>query len=367
MIVQIRSKEVIRLYLLILFLKDLSTSAGLLFNSPNNIHMKPWASQSESNAHICKERAIVVGGGPVGLSAALMLANRGYDVSLFEATSAKEINIFNPALAYMYNINERGQVFTKMFPNIHKTLVERSVASIDTGWMLAPGDIEKEIQFPKLPNMGPKSYWIPRHAMTALLWDAVNEHNTSSDDNSLVGRIDYEQGVNCVSVHPSNDLENRISVVVKNKNNGKEKTVDGKLVVGADGIDSKVRECLQEQTGLFGSWHYRRNKFKIRKWVSPATGLKFKALQLPANRYTIEDSNGKNVLTKNTDFISVYSRNDGPLDRLSISSLPLQDSNTIRPGNCITRPTHVLWAMTTGAEVKVWFKDNYPRFTSILR
>jgi len=251
-------------------------------------------------------------------------------------------------------------VLTKMFPNIHKMLVERSVASIDTGYIVAPADIKKEIQSPKLPIMR-NSYWIPRHTLTALLWDAVDEHNESRDDNSLIGRVDYEQGVNCVSIYPSNELENHISVVVKNKDNGEEKIIDGKLVVGADGIKSKVRECLQEQTGLFGSWHYKKNKFKIRKWVTPATGLKLKVLQLPANRYSIKDSNGKNIMTKNTDIVAVRGIKDGPLDRLTLSSLPVQDSDAIRAGNCIARPNHILWTMTTGAEVKVWFKDNYPR------
>jgi len=359
--VQIRSKEVILLHMLILVLNELSTATGLLPSFPGKTHMKPLASQSENSAHISNERAIVVGGGPVGLSAALILANRGYDVSLFEATSAKEIKIFNPALAYLYNINERGQVFTKMFPNIHKMLVERSVASDDTGYIVAPADIKKELQTPKrVPTMGAKSYWIPRHTLTTLLWDAVDEHNESRDDNSRIGRIDYEQGVNCVSIHPSNELENHISVVVLNKNNGEEKIFDGKLVVGADGIKSKVRECLQEQTGLFESWHYRKNKFKIRKWVTPATGLKLKVLQLPA-RYSVKDSNGENIPTKNTDIVALRGIKDGPLDRLTLSSLPVRDSDTIRAGNCIARPSHVLFTMTTGAEVKVWFKDNYPR------
>lgn len=39
----------------------------------------------------------------------------------------------------------------------------------------------------------------------------------------------------------------------------------------------------------------------------------------------------------------------------------MRDSDTIRAVNCIARPSHVLFTMTTGAEVKVWFKDNYPR------
>mmetsp|Transcript_62378 Transcript_62378/g.71657 ORF Transcript_62378/g.71657 Transcript_62378/m.71657 type:complete len:570 (-) Transcript_62378:110-1819(-) len=322
-----------------------------------------------------REQAIVVGGGPVGLSAALVLANRGYDVSLFEATSTDEIKAFNPAMAYLYNINERGQAFTNLFPiSIHEKLVESSVASTDAGFMVASGDAKEKIKFPKLPNFGvtTPSYWIPRHKMTVLMWDAVDEHNKARGDNNLdVGQINYEQGVSCINVHPSsspsnsnendeNCNHNLISVVVKNKSNGEEKIVEGKLVVGADGIRSKVRECLKERTGLFGSsWHYKEKKFKIRKWVSPATGLKLKVLQVPTDRYSIIDSDGTKIATTNTDFVVVRGKNNGQRDNLNLGCLPVQESLAIRQANCITRPNHVLWTMNTGNEVKAWFKDNY--------
>lgn len=44
---------------------------------------------------------------------------------------------------------------------------------------------------------------------------------------------------------------------------------------------------------------------------------------------------------------------------LSLGSLPVLESNTICPVICATRPNHVLWTMTDGTEVKVWFKANY--------
>ena len=188
-------------------LHDESTSNSDRESSANSVVGDVGATSDHE-----REQAIVVGGGPVGLSTALVLVNRGYDVSLFEATSTDEIKAFNPAMAYLYNINERGQAFTNMFPSsIHEKLVESSVASTDAGFMVASGDVKEEIKFPKLPNFGvtTPSYWIPRHKMTVLMWDAVDEHNKARGDNNLdVGKINYEQGVSCINVHPSSSPSN---------------------------------------------------------------------------------------------------------------------------------------------------------------
>ena len=257
----------------------------------------PAALNNVNNVSASREKAIVVGGGPVGLASAIVLANRGYDVSIFEATSTEEIKTYNPALAYLYNINFRGQVFTNMFPSIHEKLLDRSVCSTECDFMLGPADVTKEIEYPKTPSIAgiEDSYWIPRHEMTNLLWDAVEEHNmnrsstadtTTAKDKNInnIGHIHFEQGVSCVGVNPTrstNDDANTnggdsISVVVKDEASGEEKIVEGKLVVGADGIKSKVRQCLEEKSGFFGTWGYKANKFHVRKWISPASGLKLK-------------------------------------------------------------------------------------------
>ncbi len=115
--------------------------------------------------------------------------------------------------------------------------------------------------------------------MSVLLWEAVDEHNRSRGSNSKVGVIDYEQGFGCVGIQPSGDENNHISVVLKNAECGEEKTVNGKLIVGADGIKSTVRRCLLEEggnKGVFSAWGYNPKKFQVKSWISPASGLRLK-------------------------------------------------------------------------------------------
>mmetsp|Transcript_23576 Transcript_23576/g.65427 ORF Transcript_23576/g.65427 Transcript_23576/m.65427 type:complete len:557 (+) Transcript_23576:155-1825(+) len=304
---------------------------------------------------------VVVGGGPVGLATSILLANQGYDVQVFDSATTEQIESFDPAVAYLYNINDRGQVFTKMFPSVHKRLVENSVSSTATGFFLAPGDPEKNVSFPKLPMGGSDSFWIPRHEMVKLMWKAVEEHNDSIGGSNHAGRIFYEHGVDCIRIHQSSTDENRVSVVVRNKSSDGEKTVEARLVVGADGINSKVRECLRERDGLFGSWRYNKKRFKIRKWVTPATGLKLKALQLPADTYAVKNVDGKFLATEKHDIVVVRGRRKGPKEYLSLGCLPVTNSTTIRPGNFVTRPNNILWTLKTGAEMKAFLKDNFPR------
>jgi kynurenine 3-monooxygenase len=281
----------------------MSSTTGTSTNTPSpSTRENTTASTTRTRTH--PPRAIIVGGGPVGIASAIMLAHQSYDVTILESSSTEAIRAFNPALAYLYNVNARGQEFTKMFSStcsIHENMVKKSVDSETAKFMLIPGDEKEEISYPDLAGVGGKdiSYWVPRHEMTALLWDAVEEHNASrkeegekqqarsiDDEKGYIGKIDFHHGVTCVSVSPSQSTDDdesartsSISVVVKDKKNGMEQTFVGKLVVGADGIKSRVRECLREGSddSLFGTWSgYKAKKFEVKKWVSPATGLKIK-------------------------------------------------------------------------------------------
>ena len=54
--------------------------------------------------------AVVAGGGPAGLATALILAQRGFDVTVLEKRA--EPNPYEPQRAYLYLVDGRGQRFT---------------------------------------------------------------------------------------------------------------------------------------------------------------------------------------------------------------------------------------------------------------
>lgn len=337
---------------------------GASFSVSSSLSEESPSSQLDEKEHQASnnvEKAIVIGGGPVGLASALTLAKEGYQVSVFEATPAKELKTFNPAVAYLYNINARGQTFTKLFPNVHEKLIERSIPSSDTGFMVAPSDVNQNITYPVMPSVGGDivSYWIPRHEMTLLLWEAVDEHNADHGQNE--GIITFEQGMKCIEVSKNKTLnDNEVLVVVQDVASEQIKALTAKLVVGADGINSQVRNCLNQQSDKL-EFDYNPKKFKVKKYISPASGLKIKALQITTDKFTIKDADGEMKPTKAQDLIAMRSTTNGPLDRLSIASLPSKSTINIRPGNCITRPNHKLLTLKTGKEVKDWFQQIFQR------
>ena len=75
------------------------------------------------------EKAIIIGGGPVGLATALTLADEPhcYDVSVFEAAAPEE---YDPTKAYLYNVNFRGQRFTRRYASLQKRLCQEGIPSV---------------------------------------------------------------------------------------------------------------------------------------------------------------------------------------------------------------------------------------------
>jgi len=320
------------------------------------------------------KRAIVVGGGPVGLAAALTLANEphSYDVHIYESSEKDDYFNFDPAKAFLYLLSNKGQTFTEKYPSLQKKLQEQGVSSLENKFTKVPPEIETPIPEPKLlPITKTKSasYWIPRHEFTSILFETIEEHEKERQqaNDSKKGKIECFFGKKFISLHPTKDNNSEngsLVMTAKDHATGAEVTDEAKLIVGSDGWKSQVRETLKsggsndDFVSVFDQ--FRAERFQVKKWSSPSTGLRLKALQLPA-KFQIPNSDGTVFQTKGSNSYSITGKNSGPRNFLKLGCLPMMNDNVVRPGNCITRPDHEVWTLKSGEEIQAWFQKNYPR------
>lgn len=196
-----------------------------------------------------KKKAIVVGGGPVGLATAITLSNPPHcmNVTLFEQSTP---SAYDPTKAYLYMVNGRGQTWTQRFPRVQELLVERGsrTAGGMGNFCIVPADPNEEIPTPKPITqsndaekvVNKESYWIPRHTMTQLLQDVIVEQQENNCGER--GCIDLRLGMRFVSMETTNG-GNMLQVTVQNvkdPNVRYEEVATAPFVIGADGMNSQV-------------------------------------------------------------------------------------------------------------------------------
>lgn len=122
----------------------------------------------------------------------------------------------------------------------------------------------------------------------------------------------------------------------------------------------KVRDCLADDTKK--TWlQSRPNKFRVKKWVSPASGLRMKVIQMPPG-FAIPDADGSAKPTENEYTYAIRSIHKGFKNYVSLGLLPVKDPSMIRPANVITRSNHDVWKLNDGPSAKEWFTTAFPRF-----
>lgn len=314
---------------------------------------------------------VVVGGGPVGLAAALVLAKPPHNcrVTVLEKQSKRDGKaagpaVYDPTRSFLYNVNPRGLLWFDRLAaaDSSSTLLKRFMAigsapEQGTGQLITvPADPDVLIPVQKglsaisgnivPPNQ--RSYWVPRHQMMQVLQEECVIHTLANPSTPIT--LEHDKSVESVNVETDDSVMVRCS-------DGENYTA--RLVVAGDGVDSSVRSCLAQATQR-GWVQHEPKQFEPKRFHSPSTGLKLKALQFPPN-FSLQQTDGSDYATESECMYVIRSKYTDPKRYLSIGFLPVKDRSLNRPGNCASRPSHVLWTLKTGPEAKAWFQDAFPR------
>lgn len=308
-----------------------------------------------------RPKAIVCGGGPIGLATSIILANKPhcYDVTVFEASKESSI-LTDPTKAFLYNINWRGMELISMLPGVTEKMEDRAVLSTGTEFSIVESDpsIPFKISSPPIPQ---RSYWIPRHDIVDILQNSIQEHEYNrTHHNTHVGAIELKEGFTVLDIQPEDDND-CIQVKVQGDRPEKQELsyYSASLVIGCDGTNSILRTCLSSP--LFSmKWNTKPKSFHMKKYQSPATGLRFKSLKLPP-RFTVQDENGSKIPSTCKQFVIVRGRDKSSKRFLSLGAFPRVHDSIERSANCITRPDHYLWTLKSGKDMKKWFLENFSR------
>lgn len=281
--------------------------------------------------------AVVVGAGPAGLAAAWVLAARGFEVTVLERRA--EPNPYEPQRAYLYLVDGRGQQFTDM-AGITEELAAPEVSVSNKDYTITrcfPDGKRVEVVPPILdPSATRPSYWIPRAAFLGLLLRSLPERVRTLFGSELVDLTRTAEG--------------GVEVVAKTAN-GEELRLHPQLVVGADGLNSRVREKCAE-------WSPDASGFTPVVLPSPSSGLRYKMIRLPPSFRL--DADDASVTASPRQAYVIRPAKRAPLGATRLGLLPVADPSFPRTANVILPPEHPVWALNSAEKVRAWLDDTFP-------
>ena len=285
-----------------------------------------------------QNQVVIIGGGPAGFGAALMLAKRGWN-SITVVEKRPSADYYEPDKSFSYQIDGRGQKLTDLL-GLTLTLADLSVPSTDFYFTLIQPDGTRKTR--KLPIADPSrktAYWLPRASFVDLLYREIEQHCQDS--------IQVLFNTKCVEIKQDRE---QLEVITQSENK-EELVFRPTLLVGCDGLNSIVRQTLHQLEG-------ESQGFEMQQFPSASSGLKYKVLTLPP-QFPLSDR--EDDLTKSTMAYGIRSSFKGRTKAISLGLLPLKNPNLPRTANIITYPDHQIWQLDTPAEVEHFFKEAFPQ------
>lgn len=211
--------------------------------------------------------AVVVGGGPAGLAAAISLSCRGFEVTVLE--QRKQSTMYEPQRAYNYGIDGRGQRCLDTLglqSEFQARSVEEKRCIVTT---LSSDGVRRSVQ--PAAFAGRNKCWISRQTLLALLYNRLVRQSGAA-------AVKLHFGTTLISLErtPQGGIE-----LVGQGPNDEAIRLCPTLLVGADGISSSVRSKCAEWSSADPSLGATASDFTPVKLRSPSTGLCYKMMRLP--------------------------------------------------------------------------------------
>lgn len=307
---------------------------------------------------IKSSQVAVIGGGPTGLTAAIMLARRGYtNINVYERLAAPQPPddpvwlTVDAERTYNIGIGGRGQSALKELDAMD--IVDKYSVPV----------IGRYYWEPETPAMTPLDlFWtnrtyttkcIPRDCLTAcLMTEIITKYNNT---------VNLNYNTHCYNVswsyHTQQDVTTEVCNlhlmnVASNSSAYDTKTVQATLVLGTDGVQSAVRESMLA--------NMKKEKFFVKKFKDTNARV-YRTIPLYFNR----DSNpplfsGKRKWRSDINY-SIRTKTD-----INIDALPLRGGTYL--GVVLFRPWDERFrSLKTAQDAKALFEKIFPMFSSSIR